>query len=64
MFGAGEAGIATIMLIQYMQGDSGMSDTALLVGTTIMGAFMGMRCFFLYARPSWMEAQVNAKKAL
>jgi len=63
-FAAGEAGIGTTMLYQYMAGNSGMSDRALLVGAATMGLFLGMRAFFLYARPSWMEAQGNAKKVM
>ncbi|TKA52755.1 hypothetical protein B0A55_12133 [Friedmanniomyces simplex] len=64
LFGAGEAGLGTMMLIQWLQGHSGMSDNALLVGAMTMGAFLGMRAFFLYARPSWMEGQANARKAV
>ncbi|KAK3617733.1 hypothetical protein LTR56_012759 [Elasticomyces elasticus] len=63
LFAAGEAGLGTMMLIQWMQGNSGMSDTSLLVGAMAMGAFLGMRAFFLYVRPSWMEGQANARKA-
>ncbi|KAK0253885.1 hypothetical protein B0A54_15471 [Friedmanniomyces endolithicus] len=63
-FAAGEAGMGTTMLFQYMAGNSGMTDRALLVGAATMGLFLGMRAFFLYARPSWMEAQGNAKKVM
>ncbi|KAK5696569.1 hypothetical protein LTR97_007872 [Elasticomyces elasticus] len=63
LFAAGEAGLGTMMLIQWMQGNSGMNDTSLLVGAMAMGAFLGMRAFFLYVRPSWMEGQANARKA-
>ncbi|KAK3072187.1 hypothetical protein LTR53_007294 [Teratosphaeriaceae sp. CCFEE 6253] len=64
LFGAGEAGLGTMMMIQWMQGDSGLTDVALLGGAATMGAFLGLRGFFLYARPSWMEGPANARKAL
>ncbi|KAK3670188.1 hypothetical protein LTR78_009944 [Recurvomyces mirabilis] len=63
MFGAGEVGLGTMMMVQWLQGDSGLSDNALLMGMLAMGAFSLMRAFFLYVRPSWMEGQVNARKA-
>ncbi|EMC91563.1 hypothetical protein BAUCODRAFT_298019 [Baudoinia panamericana UAMH 10762] len=61
--GAGEVGLGTIAMIQFLQGDSGFTDSALLGVMAFMGVFSAMRGFFLYARPSWMEAQENAKKA-
>jgi hypothetical protein len=62
-YAAGELGLGTMMLIQYLQGDSGLTENALLFGAFNMGAYLGMRAFFLYMRPSWMEAQANARKA-
>jgi len=63
ILGAGEAALATVMAAQYLQGDSGVRDGFLIGGIGVGGLFMGMRAFFLYARPSWMESQLNARKA-
>ncbi|KAI7236318.1 hypothetical protein KC330_g3813 [Hortaea werneckii] len=62
--GAGELALGTIMAAQYLLGDSGLTDDALLGGMGIMGGIAAMRGFFLYVRPSWMAAQGNAEKAL
>jgi len=52
-----------MMLIQWMQGTSGMSDNFLMGFVASMGSFLGLRAYFLFARPSYMEAQTNARKA-
>lgn len=62
--GAGEAALGTLMAVQYLSGDSGMTDTALLAAMGVMGGGLGMRVFFLFVKPGWMDAQENAKKAL
>ncbi|KAI6796990.1 hypothetical protein KC363_g3214 [Hortaea werneckii] len=62
--GAGELALGTIMAAQYLLGDSGLTDGALLGGMGTMGGIAAMRGFFLYVRPSWMAAQGNAEKAL
>ena len=62
--GAGELALGTIMAAQYILGDSGLTDGALLAGMGMMGGIAAMRGFFLYVRPSWMAAQGNAEKAL
>ncbi|KAI7282174.1 hypothetical protein KC345_g3674 [Hortaea werneckii] len=62
--GAGELALGTIMAAQYLLGDSGLTDNALLAGMGMMGGIAAMRGFFLYVRPSWMAAQGNAEKAL
>ncbi|KAI7112219.1 hypothetical protein KC343_g16694 [Hortaea werneckii] len=62
--GAGELALGTIMAAQYILGDSGLTDNALLAGMGMMGGIAAMRGFFLYVRPSWMAAQGNAEKAL
>ncbi|KAI6864708.1 hypothetical protein KC338_g5332 [Hortaea werneckii] len=62
--GAGEVALGTIMAAQYILGDSGLTDGALLAGMGMMGGIAAMRGFFLYVRPSWMAAQGNAEKAL
>ncbi|KAI6844699.1 hypothetical protein KC327_g3834 [Hortaea werneckii] len=62
--GAGELALGTIMAAQYLLGDSGLTDGALLGGMGTMGGIAAMRGFFLYVRPSWMAAQGNAEKAM
>lgn len=62
--GAGEVALGTIMAAQYILGDSGLTDGALLAGMGMMGGIAAMRGFFLYVRPSWMAAHGNAEKAL
>ena len=48
---------------EYSAGDSGMTDTALLVTTGLVVAFVGLRGFFLFGRPDLMEPQGgNGKK--
>ena len=60
--GAGEVALGTLVAFQYFNGDSGLTENALLFGMGNMGAFLGIRALFLFARPGWMEAQENAKK--
>ncbi|KAI7370531.1 hypothetical protein KC354_g1205 [Hortaea werneckii] len=62
--GAGELALGTIMAAQYLLGDSGLTDGALLGGMGTMGGIAAIRGFFLYVRPSWMAAQGNAEKAM
>jgi hypothetical protein len=61
--GAGEAALGLVTLSQYMAGDSGLTDQALLTATGMMGVFGAMRLFFLYGRPQWMEGQAELKKS-
>lgn len=60
--GAGELALGTIMAAQWILGDSGLTDNALLGGMGVMGSIAAMRGFFLFLTPSWMEAQENTKK--
>ena len=62
--GAGEAALGTIFAVQYLSGNSGIKDGVLIGAIGTMGAAMGLRALFLFARPNWMEAQTNARKAL
>ncbi|KAK4540513.1 hypothetical protein LTR36_009151 [Oleoguttula mirabilis] len=64
VLGAGEAALGTVMAAQYLSGDSGLTDAVLIGGTGTMGVLCAMRGFFLFVRPSWMDAQMNARKAL
>lgn len=61
--GAGEVAMGTMMLAQWLQVDSGLTDNALLGTTVLMGSFLLMRSYFLYVKPQYMEAQDNARKA-
>lgn len=63
LLGAGEVALGTVLAAQYLSGDSGITDAFLIGGTGVTGMLCAMRGFFLFARPSWMEAQVNARKA-
>lgn len=63
LMGAGEAALGLVTLSQYMAGDSGLTDQALLTATGMMGVFGAMRLFFLYGRPQWMEGQAELKKS-
>ena len=60
--GAGEVALGALTLSQYLAGNSGLSDTTLLVATGMMGTFLGMRGFFLFVKPAWMELQETCKK--
>ena len=62
LLGAGEAALGTVLAVQFMAGDSGISDNFLIAGTGIMGALCAMRGFFLFVIPNWIEAQGNARK--
>lgn len=59
----GEVALGSVMAAQFMIGDSGLTDNALLGGMALMGGIAAMRGFFLYVQPSWMAAQENSKKA-
>jgi hypothetical protein len=61
--GATEATLGLVTLSQYLAGDSGMTDQALLTATATMVTFIGMRAFFLLAKPEFMEAQEITKKS-
>ncbi|KAH9827966.1 hypothetical protein Tdes44962_MAKER09558 [Teratosphaeria destructans] len=61
--GAGELILSTILGVQYLLGTSGLKPNALLAGVGTLSGIAGVRAWFLYARPSWMEAQENARKA-
>ena len=58
-----EAALGALSLLQYLSGDSGMTDAALLSTMGMMGCFIGMRAFFLFARPQLMQAQEGLKKS-
>lgn len=60
---ASEATLGLVTLSQYLAGDSGMTDQALLAATGMMVGFISMRAFFLFAKPEFMEAQETAKKS-
>jgi hypothetical protein len=60
--GACEAVLGAVMAMQLFAGDSGMKPEALAGGAAAMGGFLGVRAFFLFVRPGWMEGQENAKK--
>ena len=62
IMGAAEIALGLLAASQYVMGGSGLSDTTLLLGTGFMGAFIGMRAFFLYVKPQWMEAEDSSKK--
>lgn len=62
--GAGELALGALTAASYLTGDSGMTDQALLTATGMLAAFGGMRAFFLFMKPAWMEAtQSSIKKA-
>ena len=63
IMGASEVALGLLATSQYLIGDSGLSDRTLLMGTGFMGACIGMRFFFLYVRPQWMEPEDSSKKA-
>jgi hypothetical protein len=58
-----EATLGALSLFQYLTGDSGMTDVALLSTMGMMGSIIGMRAFFLFARPQLMQAQDGLKKS-
>lgn len=60
---ASEAALGTVTLSQYLIGDSGMTDVALLSAASMMGVLISMRAFFLFAKPQFMEAQEAMKKS-
>lgn len=62
-YAANEAALGAAMAMQYFSGDSGLKQEALWTSMTTMAALVAVRGFFLFVRPSWMDAQVNAKKA-
>ena len=61
--GATEAALGVVTLSQYLTGDSGMTDQALLTATGMMVTFGAMRAFFLFAKPELMAAQEITKKS-
>ena len=63
LMGTGEAALGLVTLSQYLAGDSGMTEQALLTATGMMGVFGAMRLFVLYGRPQWMEAEEGIKKS-
>ena len=62
MLGAGEVALALLTASQYLRGDSGMTNQALLIGTGMCGFAASMRAFFLYVRPEWMQPQEQSEK--
>jgi hypothetical protein len=60
--GACEATLGAVMMMQWFAGDTGIKMEALATGALAMGSFLGMRGFFLFVRPGWMEGQENVKK--
>lgn len=51
VMGISELAIGSITLAQYMQGNSGLTDQALLMATGAMAVFTAMRGYFLFVRP-------------
>ena len=62
MFGVAEAVLGLTTAAQYVMGDSGMTDQALLTATGMMATFMSMRVFFLFVKPEFMEARESTRK--
>ena len=58
-----EVALGALSLLQYLTGDSGMTDSALLSTMGLMGSIISMRAFFLFARPQLMQAQEGLKKS-
>lgn len=63
MMGVTEAALGLLTASQYLSGNSGMTNQALLTATGMMGTFLSMRVFFLYVRPELMAAKDSSKKA-
>ena len=63
VMGAAEATLGLVTASQYLMGDSGITDQALLTATGMMAGFMGVRAFFLFVNPQWMEAGGTTKKS-
>ncbi|KAK3714942.1 hypothetical protein LTR37_007432, partial [Vermiconidia calcicola] len=57
-----EAGLGALTLFQYLNGDSGITDQALLIATTTMVTLTSMRAYVLYAKPQWVEPEESGKK--
>lgn len=61
-FLAVETCVGLVAAAQFALGGSGMKDGALLAMAGMMAFFAGMRVFFLFVKPGWIEAQENVKK--
>lgn len=57
LLGAGEIALGSLTAGQYLLGDSGISDTALLVATGMMFSLASWRSYCLFVKPEWVEAQ-------
>lgn len=61
--GSIEMGIMAVMGYQGFRGDSGMTAQSLTTSILVLGSFLGWRLWCLQARPGWVDAQHNARKA-
>ncbi|QIW99695.1 hypothetical protein AMS68_005213 [Peltaster fructicola] len=62
-FGGFEACMVGTALIHYIQGNSGFTDNGLLGTIAVFGFFTSVRIFFLYVKPTWLQARGTSSKA-
>ncbi|WPH04513.1 Hypothetical protein R9X50_00740500 [Acrodontium crateriforme] len=60
--GAGEFALGGLMAMQYLDGDSGLSEDLLVKGMMTMAGLMVMRLFFLFVKPEWMDPAATQVK--
>lgn len=61
-FGGFEACMVATALGQYLVGDSGFTDAALIGTMATFTFFTSLRLFFLYIKPSWLKARGTTGK--
>jgi hypothetical protein len=59
---AGEVALTPLFLVQYAEGNSGLNDTALLVGAGMCAGLATMRAYFLFVRPDFMAVKDESGK--